>query len=48
MHEPQGQAGVGLGLIVILLLLYIMFNPIPGPIDDVAATAVAGYYALKG
>ena len=49
MYERQGQPdGVGLGWILLLLLLYVIFNPIPGPIDDCAATAVAGYYALKG
>ncbi len=47
MYEPRGQEGVGLGRIVLLLLLYFVLNPIPGPLDDAAATAVAGYYALK-
>ena len=47
MYEPQGQEGIGLVWIVLLLLLYIVFNPIPGPLDDAVATGVAGYYALK-
>jgi hypothetical protein len=42
----QGQ-GAAIGMIVLLVLLYIIFNPIPGPIDDVAVAAVGGYHALK-
>ena len=37
----------GIGLIILLVLLYIIFNPIPGPIDDAAAVAIAGYQAAK-
>ncbi len=48
MCEPQGPEGAGLGWIVFLLLLYVIFNPIPGPVDDAVATGVAGYHALKG
>ena len=28
-------------------ILYIIFNPIPGPIDDAAVAAIGGYHALK-
>jgi hypothetical protein len=42
-QEPAG----GIGLIVVLVILYILFNPIPGPIDDAAVAALGGYHALK-
>ncbi len=37
----------GIGLIILLVLLYIIFNPIPGPIDDAIVATVGGYQALK-
>jgi hypothetical protein len=37
----------GIGWIVLLVLLYIIFNPIPGPIDDAIVASVGGYQALK-
>jgi hypothetical protein len=43
----QPEQGVGLGWIILLVILYIIFNPIPGPIDDAAAVAIGGYQALK-
>jgi hypothetical protein len=42
-QEPVG----GIGLIILLVVLYIIFNPIPGPVDDVAVAALGGYHALK-
>jgi hypothetical protein len=42
-QEPAG----GIGLIILLVILYIIFNPIPGPVDDVAVAALGGYHALK-
>ena len=42
------QSGSGIVLILVLVALYIIFNPIPGPVDDVAVAALGGYYALKG
>jgi hypothetical protein len=47
MNGQQNQAGIGFGWIVLLVILYIIFNPIPGPIDDAAVAAVGGYHALK-
>jgi len=44
-HQHQSS---GIGWIVLLVLLYIIFNPIPGPIDDVIVATIAGYQALKG
>jgi len=41
------QDGIGIGWIILLVLLYIIFNPIPGPIDDAAVEAIGGYHALK-
>ncbi len=43
INRDQG----GIGWIILLALLYIIFNPIPGPIDDLAAVALGGYQALK-
>jgi hypothetical protein len=48
MSRPyQEPGGGGVGWIILLVLLYIIFNPIPGPIDDAAVTAIGGYQALK-
>jgi hypothetical protein len=37
----------GIGWIILLVVLYIILNPIPGPIDDAAVAAIGGYQALK-
>jgi hypothetical protein len=47
MNEPYREPGAGVGLIILLVLLYIIFNPIPGPVDDAAVAAIGGYQALK-
>jgi hypothetical protein len=47
MNGQQQQQGGGIGMIILLVILYIIFNPIPGPIDDAAAIAIGGYQALK-
>jgi hypothetical protein len=47
MNTPYRESGGGVGWIILLILLYIIFNPIPGPIDDAAVTAIGGYQALK-
>jgi hypothetical protein len=44
-HQPSGA---GIVLILILVALYIILNPIPGPVDDVAVAALGSYHALKG
>jgi hypothetical protein len=44
--SPQ-EGGAAIGLIILLVILYIIFNPIPGPIDDVAVATIGGYHALK-
>jgi len=31
----------------LLVVLYIIFNPIPGPIDDAVGATIGGYHALK-
>jgi hypothetical protein len=46
MSDSYQQPG-GVGLIILLVILYIIFNPIPGPIDDAVVAAVGGYQALK-
>jgi hypothetical protein len=47
MNAQNEQFGNGFGWIILLVILYIIFNPIPGPIDDAAVAAVGGYQALK-
>jgi hypothetical protein len=47
MNRRFQQEGIGIGWIILLVLLYIIFNPIPGPIDDAAVTVIGGYQALK-
>ena len=47
MNHQTRRNGLGIGWIILLVLLYIIFNPIPGPIDDAAVTAIGGYHALK-
>jgi hypothetical protein len=47
MNSPYRESGGGIGWVIFLVLLYIIFNPIPGPIDDAAVTAIGGYQALK-
>jgi hypothetical protein len=44
--QRQNQSG-GIGLIILLVILYVIFNPIPGPIDDSAVALFGGYQALK-
>ncbi len=44
--QQQHQSG-GIGWIILLVLLYVIFNPIPGPIDDAIVATVGGYQALK-
>jgi hypothetical protein len=46
MNSPCRERG-GVGLIILLVALYIIFNPIPGPIDDAVVAVVGGYHALK-
>jgi hypothetical protein len=47
MNSPHRESGGGVGWIIFLVLLYIIFNPIPGPIDDAAVSAIGGYHALR-
>jgi hypothetical protein len=47
MNQACREPGGGVVLIIVLVILYIIFNPIPGPIDDAAVAAVGGYQALK-
>jgi hypothetical protein len=46
MNGTNRESG-RIGWIILLVLLYIIFNPIPGPIDDAAAVVIGGYQALK-
>jgi hypothetical protein len=47
MNRQLQQDGFGIGWIALLVILYIIFNPIPGPIDDAAVAAIGGYHALR-
>jgi hypothetical protein len=47
MNSPYRESRGGIGWIILLVLLYIIFNPIPGPIDDAAVVAIGGYQSLK-
>jgi hypothetical protein len=47
MNGPYREPGAGVGLIILLVVLYIICNPFPGPVDDVAVAAVGGYQALR-
>lgn len=47
MNGSNQELGSGGALIILLVLLYMIFNPIPGPIDDAVVAGLGGYYALK-
>jgi hypothetical protein len=47
MNQAYREPGAGVGLIILLVILYILLNPIPGPVDDAAVAAIGGYQALK-
>jgi hypothetical protein len=47
VNVQRQQQSSGIGLIVLLVILYIIFNPIPGPVDDAIVATVGGYQALK-
>jgi hypothetical protein len=47
MNGPYREPGVGVGLIILLVILYILLNPIAGPVDDAAVAAIGGYQVLK-
>jgi hypothetical protein len=47
MNNQYRESGRGIGWIILLVVLYVIFNPIPGPIDDAAVAAIGGYQALK-
>ena len=47
MNGSGRDPGAGTGLILLVVLLYVIFNPIPGPIDDLAVAGIGGYQALK-
>jgi hypothetical protein len=45
--QLRRQEGIGIGGILLLVLLYIILNPIPGPIDDAVVAALGGYNTVK-
>ena len=44
-HEPQGM---WIGWIILLVILENILYPVLGPINDLAALVIGGYYILKG
>jgi len=47
MNGVNREPGFGVGLIILLVILYIIFNPLPGPLDDAAVAAIGGYGVVK-
>jgi hypothetical protein len=47
VRPHRREESTGIGWIVFLVLLYIIFNPVPGPLDDAIVASVGGYQALK-
>jgi len=47
MSQAYREPGAGIVLIVVLVLLYVLLNPIPGPVDDAIVATVGGYEALR-
>lgn len=47
MNRAYREPGAGIVLIIVLVLLYVLLNPVPGPVDDAAVAAAGGYYGLK-
>jgi hypothetical protein len=42
MNGPYREPGGGIGLIILPVVLYLLLNPIPGPIADAAMAAIEG------
>jgi hypothetical protein len=47
MSQVYREPGAGIVLIVVLVLLYVLLNPVPGPVDDAIVAGIGGYQALK-
>ncbi len=44
-HEPQGM---WIGWMILLVILDFISYPVLGPINDLAAIVIGGFYVLKG
>ena len=47
MDSQHEQQGMWIGWIILLVILDIISYPVLGPINDLAAIAIGGYYLLK-
>ncbi len=47
INGQHQQQGMGIGWIILLVILFIILLPVLGPIDDLAASALGVYHALK-
>jgi hypothetical protein len=48
MDSQHEQQNMWIGWIIFLVILDIISYPVLGPINDLAAIAIGGYYVLKG
>ena len=47
MNGQIRQEGIGIGWSILLVILYIILNPIPGPIDDAEVAVLGSCHPLK-
>ncbi|MGO9567123.1 MAG: hypothetical protein ACLP5H_06235 [Desulfomonilaceae bacterium] len=47
MNGQHQRRGMWIGWIILLVILENILYPILGPINDLAAIAIGGYYVLK-
>ena len=48
MNGQHQQQGMWIGWIILLVILENILYPVLGPINDLAALVIEGYYILKG
>jgi len=48
MDSQHEQQGMWIGWIILLVILDNILYPVLGPINDLAAIAIGGFYVLKG
>ncbi len=48
MDSRHEQQSMWIGWMILLVILDNILYPILGPINDLAATAIGGFYVLKG
>jgi hypothetical protein len=45
--NKKGLSLVGLVFATILIGTYVIFAPVPGPLDDVVVSVIVGFFALQ-